>query len=214
MFSRSERNKRIEMLQGMFGSALGIYLTDINRLDVKAMTRLRQEFRKQGLQYVVVKNKLAKIALERAGRTDILPYLNGPIGIVFAAADSIAPARVIRDFHRDNKNLLEVRAVYVEGSLLPGSDIARLASVPAREVLLGQLLMCLNTPVQKVAASLHAILSKFVRTVDAVRIKKEADGGQAGATEATIKQPEAPAAATPQAAAPEVAAPQTEAKQA
>jgi large subunit ribosomal protein L10 len=183
MFSRSERNRKIEVLQGMFGSALGIYLTDINRLNVKAMTRLRAEFRKQGLQYVVVKNNLAKIALERAGRTDILPYIDGPIGIVFATADSIAPARVIRDFHRDYRDLLEVKAVYVEGTVLPGSDVARLAMVPGRDVLLGQLLTCLKAPVQKVAGSLHAILSKFVRTVDAVRAKRETESPPAASTQ-------------------------------
>jgi large subunit ribosomal protein L10 len=99
----------------MFGNALGIYLTDINRVDVRRMMQLRKQLRSEGYQYIVVKNKLAKIALDRCGKSDMMPYLKGPIGIVFANDEATGPARVLRDFQRDNKDLLEVRAVYVEG---------------------------------------------------------------------------------------------------
>lgn len=173
MINRSERTKKIEVLEGMFGKAMGIYLTDINRISVARLTKLRAEFRKEGLQYVVVKNKLAKIAVERSGKSDIMPFLKGPVGIAFANTDSTAPARVIRNFQKDNKELLEVRAVYVEGSLLPGSACAQLADVPSREVLLATLLSVLKAPVQKFAGTLNAVSSKFVRTLDAVKQSKE-----------------------------------------
>jgi large subunit ribosomal protein L10 len=173
MINRSQRTKKIEDLEGLFGKALGIYLTDINRIGVARLTKLRADFRKHGLQYVVVKNKLAKIAIERCGKTDIIPYLKGPIGIAFSKGDSTAPARVIRDFQKDNKDLLEVRAVYVEGSLLPGSACGQLADIPSREVLLAQLLSVLKAPMQKFAGSLNAVLTKFVRTLDAVKVQKE-----------------------------------------
>lgn len=176
MFSRSERNQKIETLERMFGSAIGIYLTDINRIDVEKMNQLRKDFRKEGLQYLVVKNKLAKIALERSGKSDMAPYLQGPIGIVFAEDEATVPARVIRDFQKQNKELLEVKAVYVEGALLPGSECDRLADIPSREVLLAQMLGCLKAPVQKMAGSLNGILVKFVGTLDAVKSKKESEG--------------------------------------
>ncbi len=173
MISRTERDKRIAELETMFGNSIGFYLTDINRISVAKMTGLRAMFRRQGLKYMVVKNKLAKIALERCGRSDVMPYLNGPIGIVFAGEDSTAPARIIRDFQRENKALLEVRAVYVEGALLEGAACARLADIPSREVLLSQLLSVLKAPVQKFAGSLSSILSTFARTLEAVRAQKE-----------------------------------------
>ena len=176
MFSRSERNRKIETLEAMFGGAIGIYLTDINRIDVAKMTQLRAEFRKQGLQYLVVKNTLAKIALERSGRTDIMPFIEGPVGIAFANEEATAPARVIRDFQKANKELLEVKAMYVEGAVLPGSDCSRLADIPSREVLLSQLLGCLKAPMQKVAGGLNGILVKFAGTLEAVRAKKESEG--------------------------------------
>jgi large subunit ribosomal protein L10 len=157
----------------MFGKSIGFYLTDINRIGVSKMTRLRAQFRKQGLKYMVVKNRLACIAAERCGKTDVLPFLKGPIGIVFANQDSTAPARIIRDFQKDNKELLEVRAVYVEGSLLDGSACAKLADIPSREVLLSQLLSVMKAPVQKFAGSLSSVISTFARTLDAVRAQKE-----------------------------------------
>jgi large subunit ribosomal protein L10 len=173
MFTRAERNGKIEALEGMFGKALGIYLTDINRIDVGRITQLRRELRKEGFQYLVVKNKLAQIALERCGKTDIASFLQGPIGVVFADEDATAPARVLRDFQRDNKNLLEVKAIYVEGALLPGSECTRLADIPSREVLVAQLLSCLQSPVQKMATSLSGILSKFANALEQVRAQKE-----------------------------------------
>lgn len=176
MNSRNERDKKIAELETMFGNSLGFYLTDINRISVSRMTELRAVFRRQGLKYVVVKNKLACIALERCGKSDIMPYLKGPVGIVFANEDSTAPARIIRDFQKANKELLEVRAVYVEGALLDGAACARLADIPSREVLLSQLLSVLKAPVQKCAGALSAVLSTFVRTLEAVRVQKESAG--------------------------------------
>jgi large subunit ribosomal protein L10 len=173
MISRSQRTQKIEELEAMFGSSIGFYLTDINRISVAKMTRLRTLFRKQGLKYVVVKNKLARIALERCGKSDVMPYLEGPIGIVFADHDSTAPARIIRDFQKDNKELLDVRAVYVEGSLLEGAACGKLADLPSREVLLSQLLSVMKAPVQKLAGTLSSVISTFARTLDAVRAQKE-----------------------------------------
>jgi large subunit ribosomal protein L10 len=174
MFTRIERTQKIEVLEKMFGSAIGIYLTDINRISVSRMTALRRAFRKNGLQYVVVKNKLAKIALERCGKPDIVPYLKGQMGVVFAQKEATAPARIIRDFQRDNKDLLGVLAVYVEGTLYDGAACNRLADVPSREVLLAQMLSCLQAPVQNVACALNNVMVKLAATVDAVRAQKEA----------------------------------------
>jgi len=173
MKNRVERSKKVDELESMFGGSIGFYLTDINRISVAKMTELRRQFRKQGLKYMVVKNKLARIALERCGKSDVMPYLKGPIGIVFAGDDSTAPARVIRDFQKDNKELLEVRAVYVEGALLEGAACAKLADIPSREVLLSQLLSVMKAPVQKLAGTLSSVISTFARTLEAVRAQKE-----------------------------------------
>jgi large subunit ribosomal protein L10 len=178
MNTRAERTRKIEKLEQLFGSAIGVYLTDINRIDVARMTQLRGAMGQEGLEYVVVKNTLARIALERAGRTDIVPFLQGQTGIAFAKDEGTAPARVIKEFRKGNKGLLDVRAAYVEGTLLPGDAWERLADIPPREVLLSQLASTLKAPMQNVASVLNNILGTFVGALRAVQAKREGEQGQ------------------------------------
>jgi large subunit ribosomal protein L10 len=173
MFTREQRTKKIDMLQQEFSKAASIYLTGINKINVGKVTRLRTEFRKSGLKYIVVKNALAKIALKRLGREEIVPFFKGPIGVVISPSDPTAPARIIRDFHRENKDLLDVKVAYIEGKLIDGAQSDKLADIPSREVLLSQLLSCLKAPMTNLAGTLSGILSTFVGTLEAVKDKKE-----------------------------------------
>lgn len=173
MITRTERTKTIELLESEFGAARGIYLTDINKITVDKMTQLRRELRKSGLRYLVVKNSLARKALERCGKTDVAPFLKGPVGVVIAKGDATLPAKVLRDFHKANKDILQVKAAFVEGALMTAAQVDKLADIPSREVLLSQLLSVLKAPMTNLAGSLNAILGNFVGTLEAVKIKKE-----------------------------------------
>jgi large subunit ribosomal protein L10 len=174
--TRSERTKTIEVLEKEFKDAKGIYLTDINRIDVENITKLRNEIRKKGMKYMVVKNTLAKIALERCGKKELAPYLKGQIGVVVAQNESMGPAKIIKDFQKGNKDRLEVRIAYVDGTMFSGKDTSRLADIPSRDVLLSQLLAVIQAPMAKFAGTLNSILTTFAQTVEAVRAKKEKEG--------------------------------------
>ena len=175
MSTRSERTKAIETLEKEFKDAKGIYLTDINRIDVERITRLRNVIRKKGMKYIVVKNTLAKIALEHCGKKELMPYFKGQIGVVVAQKESMAPARIIRDFQKDNKAMLEVRVAYVDGSMFSGRDTSRLADIPGREELLSQLLGTLQAPMANLAGALSAVMGKFVGALDALKRKRESE---------------------------------------
>ncbi|MDR2694735.1 MAG: 50S ribosomal protein L10 [Chitinispirillales bacterium] len=174
MSTRAERTAVIEELEQAFRSAKGIYVTDNNKITVEAVTRLRTELRKGGIRYIVVKNTLAKEACKRVGITTLNPFFKGPTAIAVASKDGAAPAKVLRDFRRELKELLEVRAAYVDGTLFSGAQTEKLADLPSREALLAQLLGVLKAPIGNMAGVLNGILTKFVRTLDAVREKKEA----------------------------------------
>jgi len=174
MSTKAERTAVIEELEQAFRSAKGIYVTDNNKITVEVVTRLRTELRKGGVKYIVVKNTLAKEACKRVGITTLSPFFKGPTAIAVASRDGAAPAKVLRDFRKDLKDLLEVRAAYVDGTLFSGSQTEKLADLPSREVLLSQLLGVLKAPIGNMAGVLNGILTKFVRTLDAVRVKKEA----------------------------------------
>ncbi|HAJ80047.1 MAG TPA: 50S ribosomal protein L10 [Fibrobacteres bacterium] len=175
MSTRTERTQTIDTLEKAFNSASGIYLTDINRISVEKISRLRVNFRKKDIRYVVVKNTLAKIACERCGKKDLVPYLKGSVGIALANNESMAPAKIIKDFQKENKDLLAVKIASVDGTVFSGTDALKLADIPPREVLLAQLLGCLQAPVANMAGALNAVLVKFAGTLEGLKNLKESD---------------------------------------
>ena len=208
MSTRSERTKSIEVLEKEFKDAKGIYLTDNNKIDVARISKVRVALRKKGMKYIVVKNTLAKIAAEKSGKKELMPYFKGQIGVVVAPQDGMAPAKIIKDFQKefakDQKELLEVKVAYVDGTTFSGKDTARLAEIPPRDVLLSQLLGILSAPITKFAQTLNGVLTTFAQTLEAVKVQKEKEGGAAPAAPASTATPTS-------AAAPESAANPTEA---
>jgi large subunit ribosomal protein L10 len=199
MSTRSERTQSIEVLEKEFKDAKGIYLTDNNKIDVARISKVRVALRKKGMKYIVVKNTLAKIAAEKSGKKELAPYFKGQIGVVVAPQDGMAPAKIIKDFQKefakDQKELLEVKVAYVDGTTFSGKDTARLAEIPPKEVLLSQLLGVLSAPMTKFAQTLNGVLTTFAQTLDAVKVKKEKEGGANAAAPETAAAPDAAVAA-------------------
>jgi large subunit ribosomal protein L10 len=174
MSTKAGRTASIDKMEKMFAEARGIYVADNNRVTVAQVTRLRSNFRRQGMRYLVVKNTLARIAANKSGREAIATHFKGPTAVVFAPADAVAPAKIIRDFQRENKDLLKVRAAYVDGAMFDPAQVLQLADIPGREALFAQFLGCLKAPMGNLAAVLSGIVVKFARTLDALREKKGA----------------------------------------
>ena len=170
--TKAQRNDALNELQSHFQDARGIYIADNNKLDVARTTKIRNTVRKEGMQFFVVKNTIAKIAARRTGKENIESFFKGPVAVIISKNDPAAPAKIFKEFQKDNKDLLSVRAAYVEGSVFSSEQVMQLADLPSREVLLSQLLGCLKAPMGNLAGTLGGILTKFVRTLDAVKEKK------------------------------------------
>jgi large subunit ribosomal protein L10 len=172
MSTRTERCEVIDELENEFRNAKGIFLADNNKINVEKVTKLRSDLRKSGIKFIVVKNTLAKEAAKRVGKDALLPHFKGPTAVAISPIDGTAPAKVIRDFQKDNKDLLGLKIAYVDGSLFNSADALKLADLPSREALLGQLLGCLQAPMGKFAGALNGILTKLVGTLEAVKETK------------------------------------------
>jgi large subunit ribosomal protein L10 len=172
MSTKQERTQTIETLEKEFRQAGGIFLTDINRISVEKISKLRVNFRAKGIKYLVVKNTLARIACERCGKKDIVPYLKGTVGVALAKSEPLSPAKIIKDFQKDNKDLLEIKVAYVDGTLFGMQDALRLADVPSREILLSQLLGCLQAPIANLAGTLNGVLTAFAGTLESLKNQK------------------------------------------
>ena len=137
------------------------------------MDELRSKAREGGAYLRIVKNTLAKRALEGTDFSCMDEALVGPLVMGFSMEDPGAAARVIKDFSKDHKNLV-VKAVSVSGQLLPATDIERLASLPTYDQAISMLMGTMQAPIAQLARTLKEPTGKLARTFAALREAKEA----------------------------------------
>lgn len=135
-------------------SALSAVAAEYRGLTVEQMTTFRKQARAAGVYVRVVKNTLAKRAVQGTDFECLNDALQGPLVLAFSQEDPGAAARVIKAFSKDNDKLV-TKAVSVSGQLYPASDLERLASLPTLDQARAMLLGVLNAP-----------MSKFVRTIN------------------------------------------------
>ena len=144
-----------------------------NGLSAEQMTALRAKARAEGVYLRVIKNTLARRAVEGTGFECIKDSLVGPLVLGFSQEDPGAAARVIKEFVKDNKEM-EVKVVALSGKLLAPNDIDRLASMPTKDQAISQLMSVMKAPVEKLARTINEVPGKLVRTLAAVKEAKEA----------------------------------------
>ncbi len=154
-----------------FKEAKGVYLANFSGVDVHTDTEVRKKFRESEIEYKVLKNRLAKISLNNAGISELDEYLKGVTAFIIDYNDPVSPAKILKEFNK-KKEILKLKAVYVEGKVLSADEAKRLADLPSREVLLGQLVGLLQAPMTKLAGTLQASMQKLARTLDAVKDSK------------------------------------------
>ncbi|NJM10756.1 MAG: 50S ribosomal protein L10 [Synechococcaceae cyanobacterium SM1_2_3] len=145
-------------------------------LSVTQTTNLRIKARETGVYLRVVKNTLARRAVQGTEFECLQASLVGPLILAFSQDDPGAAARLFREFLKEKANdKLIVKALAVGGQVFPASELDRLASLPTRNEAISLLMATLRAPLDKLAQTLNEIPSKLVRTLDAVRQQKEAE---------------------------------------
>lgn len=142
-------------------------------LSVDNLTLLRREARANGVYLRVIKNTLARRAVEGTDFACMQEGLTGPLILAFSMEDPGAAARVIKDFVKGHERLV-VKLVSVSGKLLGPGDLETLAKLPTRDQAISLLMSVMKAPVQKLASTLNEVPGKLVRTIAAVRDAKQA----------------------------------------
>jgi large subunit ribosomal protein L10 len=155
-------------------------LADYRGMTVGQMRDLRTKLRGGGIEMVVVKNTLARRAAKAAGYEPLSAELVGPIAMLFAAEDVSGPARILNDYIKANRKMV-IKAGLLEGQLIKADAVTELADLPSREILLSRLLGAMQAPLGNLASVLQAPITKFARTLDAVRSQKEPQSPAAAA---------------------------------
>jgi len=171
--NKQEKDEFIGELQQKLEGASAFYLTDFTGLNVKQITQFRARLRKQGVDYVVVKNTLAQRALQGLDFPDVASFFTGPTGLVIGRDDAVAAAKALTDFAREFGDRPAIKVGVVEKREVTPDQIKQLADMPPREVLLAQIAGGLQAPMARLAGGMSQLLAGFARAVDALRQQKE-----------------------------------------
>lgn len=155
-------NTKKEIVAGLvkeFASAKTIVLAEYRGLTVAQDTVMRAAMRKAGIHYKVVKNTLSARAMKDAGIEGLDEMLHGPIAIGYSTDDVIAPAKVLKGF-ADKFDKFKIKGGVMDGKTISIDEVIRLAAIPPREVLYGQIVSSLISPIASLAMVLNAICEK------------------------------------------------------
>ncbi|MBJ7609965.1 MAG: 50S ribosomal protein L10 [Candidatus Dormibacteraeota bacterium] len=166
----ARKQESVARLTDKLTRATSAVVTDYRGLTVHQLEELRTQLRRQGVDYVVVKNTLARRAADAAGMPQFSDVLIGPVGLALGYEDLATPAKVLSDYFRVNRRLPSVAGL-VEGTVLDADGVKMLAELPSREALLSQLAGTLLSPLTQLAGTLDSITSTFASTLEAYRDK-------------------------------------------
>lgn len=152
--------------------AVSLVAAEYSGLSVAQLTALRKSARESGVYMRVVRNTLARKAVEGTPFACIQKELVGPLVLAFSKEDPGAAARIIRDFAKLNEKL-KVRALALDNQLLPASALNKLADLPTRDQAIAQLMSVMLAPITKFVRTLAEPHAMLVRTVGAIRDKKQ-----------------------------------------
>ncbi len=168
----NEKKAIVSEVADVAASAYSAIAAQYAGLSVGEMTELRKKARESGVYLRVVKNTLARRALEGTDFECMSESLVGPLVLAFSQEDPGAAARVIKDFAKDHAKL-EPKVVSIGGKLLAPGDIERLASMPTKDQAISLVMAVMLAPIEKLARTLNEVPTKVTRVVAAVRDQKQ-----------------------------------------
>ena len=174
---RPEKARAVDALADKLSRSQMVVLTDYRGLTVSEMSALRNRLRQAGAEYEVAKNTLTRFAAERAGLQALVPDLEGPTAIAFAYDDPAALAKSLNDYLRTSR-LLAVKAGLLGDRRLSPEEMRQLAELPPREVMLGQTLGSVVSPLSAFLMIVGAPLQSLLGVLEARRQQIEGSGGE------------------------------------
>ena len=188
---KEHKQEVVDELTQRLQAAETLLVADYRGLTMPQIDELRTRLLESGARFTVVKNTLTRRAAEAAGAEALLTLLEGPSAIAFLEADGdmVAAAKALADAARETR-VLEIRGGVMQGRAMSAAEVESLATLPAADVLRGQVLGAIVAPLSTFAALLNAPLQNLVGLIDA---RIEQLGGEAEAASEPEAAEEAPA---------------------
>lgn len=166
------KKEAVNKISDRLQRSVAAVLTNYRGLNVAEATQLRKKLRDAGVEYKVLKNTLTRFACEKLGLDALKQDLVGPTAIAFSYEDPVAPAKILSEFAKEHKKLI-LKSGIVEGRIVDKSTLMELAALPARDVLLTQVVSGFQAPLTGFVNVLNGNLQNFARVLDAIREQKE-----------------------------------------
>ena len=152
--------EQVAVIEDKSKRAKGVVLVDYRGLTVAEDTEMRNNLRKAGVEYKVLKNRLVLRAFNNAGYEGFDKVLEGPTAVAFSYDDATAPARIVMESVKKTNNKISVKGGIVEGKILDANGIVAVSNIPSKEVLLSQLLGLLTSPMRSLAIAVSEVAKK------------------------------------------------------
>ena len=159
--AREKKAQIIDGLREVFSECNISILTDYRGLTAAVINDLRRKLRESGVEYRVVKNTLARFAVERAGRSELADLFEGPVAVASGYGEITEPARVLTEFIRNSRLGLGIKGGFLSDRLLTPEDVATLSALPSREILISQVMAGIQSPI----VSLVGVLGNPIRGI-------------------------------------------------
>lgn len=184
--NRTMKEQEVSRLRNDFEGMKSAFLVDFRGMKVTEATEMRRQIRQSQGNFRVIKNTLALLALQDLPVKVLDEFFTGPTGIAFTGDDAIPLAKVLTGIAKENPNLV-LKAGFVEGSLIEGKRIGEIAALPGKNVLQGQVVGMLASPLRRLVWVLNGTIQKFLVVLSEIQKNRpESSGGEMN-TEEIIK---------------------------
>lgn len=200
MKTRARKQEDLNILTEQFKNSKSAIVLSFNKLTVEKDQQFRNELRETGATYRVVKNTLARLAVEGTEFEGAKEHFKGVTSVAWTSNDPVDLSKVISKYIKEQQDIFEFKVGVVDGKVVTVTEVQAIASLPSKEELIGKLLFLLNAPAQRLATVLNAVPRNL-----AVVLQQVAEGKgslEAPAAEAPVEEVKAEAAAPAEAEAP------------
>lgn len=162
----AEKERGVEILAEIFGSSSILITADYSGLPVGQMNEMRRALQEQGVKFRVIKNSLAFLAADAAGKPALKEVIEGPTGIAFFEGEPTVPAKALADFVRRTRSPLKIIGAELDGQVLDPQQVNQLATLPSRDELISQLLARMQGPIAGLVNVLNGPLGGLARVLN------------------------------------------------
>ncbi|NOY44769.1 50S ribosomal protein L10 [Deferrisoma camini] len=171
--NKTQKQEAVQQLKEMFEKAQGVVVSEFRGLTVAQANTLRRSLEKEGAQHKVVKNTLARLAVEGTPYEGLRDAFVGPTAVSFTFEDPVALAKAVTEFAKDNP-ALTIRCGGLPGKAITAAEVEALSKLPSREQLLGQLVGVMAGPIRGLLGVLSGVPRGFVQVLSQIQQQKEA----------------------------------------